>query len=154
MINKPNIDGYDLPEDMSVVFDTEKEEIVDVAKLSPLEILKLAAQKAKPPINIKDPDPDCDVCYGRGYKGHDAIAKHPVPCECLFTKEDLKKSKNHIANNRHNREVLAKLNVAMINQPKKNLVRSMGLNQIDKNLYKNKNGKMFTWDGSNFVKKV
>lgn len=152
MVTKRKIDGYDIPEVESVILDTETNEIVEQKELSPIEIMKTAAEKAK--ITILDPDPNCGKCFGRGYTGLVAGTTMPVACKCIFPEEDWEKSKNHFVNNRANRKRMVSLNASIIQQPKKNLIKSMGLRPIGRDLYKNKNGKLFTYDGKNFVKKV
>lgn len=148
-INK--IDGYALPTPKEVIFDTEKGAVVE-EDLAPLELLKLSAEKAG--IKIKDPNPNCKKCYGRGYVGFESGSKIPRGCNCLFTKEDLEQQRGNILLNKKTTRVLMDMNIRHIKSRKENQVKSMGLVCVDKNLFKNKKGIFFVWDGTSFVKKA
>jgi hypothetical protein len=40
-------------------------------------------------IVLKNPEPNCKRCHGRGWIGVDAKTGIPVVCKCIFFKEDL-----------------------------------------------------------------
>ena len=90
----------------------------------------------------------------RGYTGFYPDTPMPVACKCVFPKESWDAYKDHIPNTRRNQDRFVKLNQLYMKKPKNNLIKRMNLNQVGKDLYKNKNGKFFTWDGKTFVKKA
>lgn len=82
---RPN--EYEFPEDKTHFIDTEKGEVVKDKNLTPWQIIKLTAQEIG--AKIKDPRNNCKHCYGRGYVGFNANTKEPVPCRCIYLKEDI-----------------------------------------------------------------
>lgn len=54
---------------------------------TPLEVIKFFVESSG--ISIKNkPDANCRKCYGRGFTAFDATSHMPIPCKCLFHKED------------------------------------------------------------------
>ena len=65
-------------------------------ELPPLEKIKIASNQNQ--VAIKEPDKNCKRCFGRGYIGIRSLPKKddekvelPIPCRCIFNKEDLPK---------------------------------------------------------------
>ncbi len=52
-------------------------------------------------INIRDPDPNCKLCYGKGYTGLNTEDKSPIACKCIFSEPETiqEKISQHQANN-------------------------------------------------------
>jgi len=61
--------------------------------ITPFDVIKATAEKLGQ--TIKDPDPNCKHCYGRGYVGRDSDNKAPIPCGCIYS-IDAKKSAEDI----------------------------------------------------------
>lgn len=78
-------DGFDLS---GLV---KKKDISDPAwRNDPNRIAKLIRDSAKAfNIRLKEPDPSCKKCYGRGWISVNSVTGDPVPCTCIFHKEDL-----------------------------------------------------------------
>jgi hypothetical protein len=79
-------DEYDVPENRDVFIDVTKGAVVKKEDISPLEVIKAMAKRTG--AQICDPRPGCKFCYGRGYEGWDATHKNPIPCRCMFRKND------------------------------------------------------------------
>lgn len=75
--------------DVEEFIDTETGTIVDKEKLTPLDAIKAVAKKLGQ--IVKNPRSGCRKCYGRGYIGRDSKTKMPIPCNCIYDKEDLQK---------------------------------------------------------------
>jgi hypothetical protein len=58
--------------------------------ITPFDVIKATAKKLGQ--EIKDPNPSCNSCYGRGYIGRDSVSKSPIPCSCIYI--NFKSSKN------------------------------------------------------------
>lgn len=65
---------------------TEEEQMLDLRKSDPMEIIKAAAEGMG--IILNDPKPNCKKCYGRGYIGRRADTGEPIPCTCIYPKYD------------------------------------------------------------------
>lgn len=50
--------------------------------ITPFDVIKKLAEKIGQ--DVKDPEPSCKRCYGRGYVGRDSETKAPIPCKCVF----------------------------------------------------------------------
>lgn len=142
------IGGYSLPDIEEVVIDTTQNKIVDNKSLTPWEMIDLTAKQNN--IALNKPKDDCKKCYGRGYISFHAGI--PNPCHCIFPKETLQQEKNRIWLNRGVKRHLEKEHFAEGTQDKKNRMKEMNLIQVDKTRFKNKTGKLFEWDGKNFLK--
>jgi hypothetical protein len=56
--------------------------VIDKESLSPWEkIVHLAKQLN---LELKDPNPSCKKCYGKGYDSIDSKTQLPIPCQCIF----------------------------------------------------------------------
>ena len=88
-----NPDEYKIPEQKDVFINAEEKEegVKEIKDLTPWERIKIVAQKNN--IKIQNPNPNCTKpgCYGRGYIGTHKDTSMPVPCVCIFSKEDRKK---------------------------------------------------------------
>lgn len=142
------IEGYKLPDIEEVVIDTNQNKLVDNKSLTPWDMIELTAKQNN--IAINKPKDDCRKCFGRGYNGFSEGI--PQPCKCIFPKESIAQDKNRIWVNRSVRKYLDDAKIREFSQDKTNKIKDMGLVQIDRNLYKNRKGKKFQWDGNkNFV---
>ena len=54
----------------------------DEVALTPMDVIRSMAEKLGQ--DIKDPNPSCKKCQGRGYIGRDAETKAPLPCKCIY----------------------------------------------------------------------
>ena len=54
----------------------------EVPEVSPFDVIRKMADAIGQ--EIKDPNPSCNECYGRGYIGRDAGSKSPIPCRCIY----------------------------------------------------------------------
>jgi len=52
-----------------------------IANMEPLEQIRYAAKKFGS--DIKDPDKNCNYCYGRGYTGKRKSGE-PIACKCIY----------------------------------------------------------------------
>jgi len=50
--------------------------------MTPLEGIQKAAKEFNIP--IKDANPNCKSCYGRGYTSINTTTGEPVPCKCIM----------------------------------------------------------------------
>jgi len=89
-----------------VLIDKNKQEVVDPSKLSPWELIKLAAAKFK--IELKEPRKGCKHCYGRGYIGFRPDSPQPIPCNCVFDREKIQQSAGQNKLNRQQSRKLAR----------------------------------------------
>ena len=89
---------YDLPKEEKILLDPTGN-IVDNSKMKPMEVIRIIAKSSG--LSIKDPNPRCKKCSGKGYIAIRASNKEPLPCDCIFdiTKEALKLSKQFMASN-------------------------------------------------------
>lgn len=85
-------ESYNLPEGDQIIVDTAKGEILDKSELDLWDIIKNTAISKN--VKINDPKPNCKKCYGRGYVATDAKTHMPLPCLCIYTKEDKAKIKD------------------------------------------------------------
>ena len=81
---------------VDAVFDKDNN-IVEPKKvtLEPFQVIKGLAKTLGQ--NINDPKPSCKLCYGRGYIGRDSGTQAPIPCNCIFPKEN-KMTNDYIQN--------------------------------------------------------
>ncbi len=88
--------SYNRVDNVEVVFDKDNNAVdkQNVA-LTPFQVIKGLARTLGQTIN--DPLPSCKLCYGRGYTGRDATTKAPIPCQCIFPKEN-KESNDYMQN--------------------------------------------------------
>lgn len=91
---------YDLPKVEPVLIDPTTNSVIDKSNLTPVQIIKLAAQAMGQ--QVRDPNKDCKKCLGRGYVALKASTKEPIPCECMFiwTKEQKDFSRAYFETNR------------------------------------------------------
>lgn len=77
--------------------------------ISPFDQMKAIAKKTGYEIN--NPKRSCKKCFGRGYIGFDITNnRSPIPCMCIYSKEDVEKSKkNPIQTRQLNRSQKRKL---------------------------------------------
>jgi hypothetical protein len=143
------VENYSLPEKKEVVLDLSKGEISDVKDLSPLEMIALTAKEKGMTLKEFDPkapylDTGCRKpgCWGRGYKGWDGIV--PIPCTCIFA-EKMDNSSPFVSNNRKNvRSFIKSIQKdSLVNR--ENQAKNMQLVNTGNNLWKSKNGHVFTW---------
>jgi len=88
--------------------DTEGGEVIDKENLTPMDAIRAVAKKLGQ--TLKDPNPSCKHCYGRGWVGKEANTGMPYPCNCIKTEEDKKKEKESFnVDNRKFRRNLRKL---------------------------------------------
>tara|TARA_R110001606_G_scaffold134259_3_gene270625 strand:- start:1861 stop:2280 length:420 start_codon:yes stop_codon:yes gene_type:complete len=40
-------------------------------------------------VDVRDPNPSCNSCYGRGYTGKKVKTGEPIPCSCIMPKMNL-----------------------------------------------------------------
>jgi hypothetical protein len=92
--------SYNKVSGVEAVFDKDNQ-FVEPEKvvLTPFQVIKGLAQTLGQTIN--DPAPNCKLCYGRGYTGRDSDTKAPIPCQCIFPKEN--KDTNDYMQNRTKR---------------------------------------------------
>jgi hypothetical protein len=92
--------SYNRVDGVEVVFDKDNKAVdkQNIA-LTPFQVIKGLANTLGQTIN--DPIPSCKQCYGRGYTGRDATTKAPIPCQCIFPKEN--KATNDYIQNRTQR---------------------------------------------------
>jgi len=76
--------NYNLPKDKDEFINTKSGEIVKQEAIDPMTVIRKIAEKIG--TKIKDPNPKCKSCYGRGYIGRDSQSKAPVPCQCIYPK--------------------------------------------------------------------
>jgi len=79
---------YNLEEKINYI-DSENKEVITKEKLEeldPKQALQFIANSIG--IKLKNPNKNCKKCYGRGYIGFKSD-RQPVPCTCIFNKEDL-----------------------------------------------------------------
>ncbi len=74
-------------EKVEELIDANSGEVIDRSSLKPMDYIRAIAKKTGN--IIKDPNPSCKKCYGRGHinsiePGSDTL---PIPCSCLYTKE-------------------------------------------------------------------
>lgn len=96
-------------EKVEELIDTNSGEVIDKSTLTPLDYIRAIAKKTGN--IIKDPNPSCKKCYGRGYHMmYDVETKEstPAPCSCLYTKES-KQAENNMPY-KPNRKQQRKLN--------------------------------------------
>lgn len=53
---------------------------------NPMDIIRLVAEKYN--IKLRPAKKNCKRCHGRGYQGVHAGTGEPVPCPCIFEKEE------------------------------------------------------------------
>lgn len=107
--------GYNAPEERESFVDTNKGEVIDKSKLSPMDVIRAMANKLNN--KISEPRDGCKHCFGRGYVGFDSKSKAPVPCGCLFRHHSLEEKQiDRQAQNKYgglNREQKRKLSRRM-----------------------------------------
>ena len=84
-------DNYEEIDD-SEVFVDDGGNIYENVDISPFDVIKALANKLGQ--TIEDPKPNCKHCHGRGYIGRDAETKAPIPCSCIYSKENKQKSED------------------------------------------------------------
>lgn len=83
---------YNLPQQEETLVDIKKQEVKDIRDLTPFEQMKIASEKYN--LVLNEPNPNCKICYGRGYIGLNAD-KSPVPCtakHCIFPEDKRKEN--------------------------------------------------------------
>ena len=97
----------DIKDDV-VVVDTASNSVVDAKDLTPWQVIKMTAEKMG--VSIKEPNTrnHCKHCHDRGYMGFNSKTKEPIPCSCIFTKEQ-KKDDVPIKMNREQRRRMYKV---------------------------------------------
>jgi len=95
------VDEYPIPEDRDEFLDVNQGKIIDKKDIKPFDIIKAWAKKFGTP--ICEPNSGCHKCYGRGYSGFDSKTKAPIPCGCIFRKNNIvQKSDNFVSDQKYN----------------------------------------------------
>lgn len=145
------IEKYDPIEASSLLFDKDKNEVVDLSKVRPIDII-LAASKEKniriKPIEFREDgsyDTGCrrPDCMGRGYVGFEK--NYPVPCQCLFYPEDIRESRKYIQKNRKVSRKYDKLMRERAKAWKEMCIRNRNLKQIDSNVFIDQKKRKWKW---------
>lgn len=123
---------YDAPESADKFVDTKDGQVVDKKDLTPMQIIKTIAEQNG--TKIKDPNPSCKHCFGRGFDGKDSKTQMPIPCSCLFrgkteeqkNAEAMYDSKNLNQKMNHDqRRRMSKAIAAQFNIQRKSIVNSL-----------------------------
>lgn len=81
------VEKYAAIEDATVLVDTETKQVTDKANLKPFDIIREVCKENN--ISYMEPKFRCKKCMGRGYTGTKAGSGEPIPCNCIFTKEQI-----------------------------------------------------------------
>jgi hypothetical protein len=109
--NEYSVDGVD------ALVDTNSGKILDKEDVKPFDQIKSIAKTMG--YSIKDPNPKCKRCYGRGYIGFNVAFgnRTPVPCDCIYDKKEVDDlQNNHGLQNLNRRQ-------------KRNLIKNMRKNK-------------------------
>ena len=73
-------------EEQPYKYDEEEKELTreELNAMEPLDRIKAACERAH--IILKDPDPECKKCFGRGYIAVKESGE-PIPCDCIYNKD-------------------------------------------------------------------
>jgi len=85
---------YDVPKEQEISIEKPK---VDVEKLPPIEQLMYFAEQHNVKMHLPDGKCRKSGCWGRGYTGFDPKNHMPIPCSCIFDKEDVQRERQEIA---------------------------------------------------------
>lgn len=79
-----------------------EEDLINLRKADPMLIMRLAAEGMG--FALQDPKPNCKKCHGRGYLGRKADTGEPIPCTCIFPKDDRAIGYAPVVTNRNRKE--------------------------------------------------
>jgi len=88
---------YDIEANNNAFIDEETNEIIDQKNLTKFQQIKLISQKLG--LEVNNPNKSCRDCNGVGVIGVDHKNKRPIPCPCIYSKEDRKKNRENFQNN-------------------------------------------------------
>lgn len=150
-IEEFSAEKYDPIEAASILFDKDKNEVVDFSNIRPIEMI-IAASKEKniriKPIAFKENgtyDTGCrrPNCSGRGYIGFNK--EFPIPCQCMFYAEDVRESRKYVQKNRKVLRLHAKMTQAQSKAWKDLCAKNRNLKQVDSNVYVDSKKRKWKW---------
>ena len=88
---------YNPVENVHAVFDGDDNYVSNHSqKVSPFDVIKATAELLGQTVN--NPKHNCKKCNGRGFIGRDSVGGYPIPCVCIYPKEN--KGKNDYVYNK------------------------------------------------------